>query len=232
MKTDPQNPGRPFVRGLLIFVFAVSSSVSLILLSVFTADAQSGRRLPKAASSTAQPTPETKPAASSQRSEKKKVSITLGINGHEMFNVPLSFYDSILASCADRLQEAPSVQLNVSGRDMNRGDAIKLAKSQKEGYVALLELRSDSRGASNASYEELYLEYSVFAPETAKIAASGRAYQRVLKNRGVILNPRPPGGSSAVYIEQMLRQAARDAADKILSALHLVLPDNTIPNAY
>jgi hypothetical protein len=236
MKDEPQSnrAGASFQRHPSLRGTTIIAACLLIAFYSIAVGAQSGRRLPKAPGSTPQPTPEPEATPKRRNTEKPKVSITLGINGHEMFaNVPLYFYDSVLASCADRLRDAPSVDLNVTGRDMTRGQAVRLAKSQKEGYVALLELRTDgtSTAVQNNNYEQLYLDYVLFAPETAKIVTSGHAYQRVYKNRGVI-GPTTPGRTSSVYTEQLLKQAARDAADRILSALHLVLPEGTIPRSY
>ncbi len=234
MKDDPHSipPETAFRTRTLWNCAKITAACLLITLFSALVGAQSGRRLAKAPGSTPEATPEPKPDPKSASVEKPKVSITLGINGHEMFaNVPIYFYDSVLASCGDRLRAAPSVTLDVSGRDMNRADAIRLAKAQKEGFVAFLELRTDGTAAAvqNNNYDELYLEYFVFAPETAKTVTSGRAYQQVYKNRGVIMNPKTSGRNSTVYTEQLLKQAARDAADRILSALRLVLPNSTLP---
>jgi hypothetical protein len=188
--------------------------------------AQSGRRAPKKAEPVPEATPEPTPTPEqkSKSEDKPKISITLGINGTSGFaNIPTYFYDIVLSSCADKLHEASSIGLNVSGRDMNRADAVKLAKSQKETFVAFLELRSDSTAASSSNqYDNVYVEYSLFAPETAKVVASGRAYQRQSTLRGVI--PGLPGRASSVYTEQMLKQAGHEAGDRILSALHVSAP--------
>jgi hypothetical protein len=114
---------------------------------------------------------------------------------------------------------------------MNRGEAIKLAKSQKEAYVALLDLRTEGLGSgsmSSDSYDEILIDYVVFAPETAKVSTSGRTYQRAYRKGPIVVGPRT-GRTSPIYAEQMLRQAARDAAERILSALHLIIPGRTIP---
>jgi hypothetical protein len=114
---------------------------------------------------------------------------------------------------------------------MNRGEAIKLVKSQKDAYVALLDLRTEGLGSgsiSSDSYDEILIDYVVFAPETAKIITSGRTYQRAYRKGPIVVGPRR-GRTSPIYAEQMLSQAARDAAERILSALHLVIPGRTIP---
>lgn len=203
----------------------------VIFFSGFTGYAQSGRRLPKASAPVPEVKPEVKPTEKREADEKARVNIILGIDGRQgSYNIPLYFYDSVLQSCADKLRDAPSVKLDISGRDMNRGDAIKLAKSQKVAYVALLQLRSEGMGGmSSDSYGEISIEYVVFSPETAKVVTSGRTYPRAFGKGGVVVGPGTRGRTSPIYAEQLLKQAARDAAERILSALHLILPERNIP---
>src|SRR5262249_28955110 len=121
-----------------------------------------------------------------------------------------------------RINEASSVALDVSGKQMNRAEAIRIAKSQKEGYVAALRLRSDAMDGGTTSNQnvDLYVVYTVFAPGTAKVVGSGHAYKRMTKT-GSILSRIPTARTSTVYNEELLKQAGRDAADKILDALHV-----------
>jgi hypothetical protein len=207
----------------------------LILGLGLTGYGQSGRRLPKVTAPEAKPevSPEEKPSEKRKPDEKARVEIVLGIDESQFYqNIPTYFYDSVLQSCADKLLDAPSVKLTVTGRDMNRSDAVKLAKSQKEAFVALLGLRSERSGLGTASqntYGDMSVEYVVFAPDTAKVVTSGKTYPRTFGKGGVVVGPGTQGRNSAAYVEQMLRQAGRDAGERILSALHLVLPERTIP---
>ncbi len=185
--------------------------------------AQSGRRAPKSApipTPTPEATPSTKPA------EKEKRSLIIGIDSTDTFSrLPLYFYDGVLESCARRLREGSSVKLDVQ-RNMNRGDAVKRAKAETETDVVLLQLRTDNIRSSsgNADLSQVYIEYVVFAPATAKLITSGNVYQRNFRTKGVIV-PAPSGQTNAVYAEQRLRQAAEEAADRILSSLHIGSPD-------
>ena len=80
-----------------------------------------------------------------------------------------------------------------------------------------LSLKLDSMARS---YDDMVLEFVVFAPGTAKIVTNGRSYMN--SNRaGPISVPRTGGGTSALYIEQMLKRAGEDAGDRILKSLHL-----------
>ena len=76
---------------------------------------------------------------------------------------------------------------------------------------------------------DLYLQYVVFAPMTAKTAANGRTYPQGYGRGGVIVNPGRLPGNNLPYIEQALKQAARVAAERILDALLADLPGNRTP---
>src|SRR6266576_2156221 len=147
----------------------------LLAFSFLATQAQSGRRVPKATpASTPEPSPEAKPSPNKTPAETPQIGLILGINGDSFSNVPLYYYDSVLQSCADRLNQADSIALDVSGKQMNRSDAIRMAKSQKEAYVAALELRNDqmNTGSNSNQYDGLFIEYVVFAPGTAKVVTS------------------------------------------------------------
>ena len=185
--------------------------------------AQSGRRAPKSAPLPS-PAPEATP--SPKPIEKEKRSLIIGIDESDTFSrLPLYFYDSVLQSCARRLREGSSVKLDVR-RNMNRGEAVKRAKAETETAVVLLQLRTDNIG-SGSGYPDLsqvFIEYFVFAPTTGKLITSGNVYQQNFRTKGIPV-PVPSGQTSPIYAEQRLKQAAEEAADRILSALHIAAPD-------
>jgi hypothetical protein len=204
--------------------------LGLVVICALTVVAQSGRRAPKSAPIPA-PTPESSPTPTAKKSpEKPALPLIVGIGSYDsLANIPLYFNDSVLQSCVERLRDEPAVSVDVSSRDVSRGDAVKRAKAEKEGYVVLLQLRLDSISASstNANLSDVYIEYFVFAPTTAKQVVSGRTYQQAYRSRGVVLGP---GTSGNVYAEYRLKQAAREAAERILHGVHLSPPPGvTLP---
>jgi hypothetical protein len=100
---------------------------------------------------------------------------------------------------------------------LHRGEAIEKAKSSPNTYVVLLALKLDL-GA--ASYDDLQLDFVVFAPTTAKIVVTGRSYINSNRAGPVVVGPttRLPQG---VFRESWLRQAGEEAADRILKKLKL-----------
>jgi hypothetical protein len=104
----------------------------------------------------------------------------------------------------------------VSG-NTTRSEAIKKAKSGSGGHVAWIRIDIDRMTAgSNASIQDVFIEYVLYAPETAKVVGTGRTYPSQ-RNRSVIPSPRNGG----IYGDSMYVQAGREAAEKILAALSL-----------
>lgn len=218
-----------YQRGSDTFAFCLGVIVviALIALSAGPVAAQSGRRAPRSPppAPKAQPTPEEKkPEAEPQDAN----TLIVGMDRSGTFSIiPMYLYDSVLRSCADRLDDSPSVKVDLTSRDMHRGDAIKRAKAETDSHVVLMQLKTDGSMGREEDLREVYVEYWVFAPTTAKMVTNGRSYQQIARAGGVIMMPRPGGRASLPYTEQLLKQAGRDAAERILSALNL--PGRKVP---
>jgi hypothetical protein len=76
-------------------------------------------------------------------------------------------------------------------------------------------------GSSSQSYNDIEIEYVVYAPGTGKTVTSGRGYQNANRKGPLVVAPPVVTNSTAVR-EQLLRITAEDVADRILRALHLV----------
>lgn len=195
---------------------AVITIAGFLLLCTLTAIAQSGRRVKKS-STTAAPTPEaTATPTPSPTPERPSIPIFVGASSVDSFSdIPFYFNDSVAKSCAQALQRIGAVHVELSSRDLTRSDAMKRAKEAREGYVVLLELRSDrSRtGDQRSSLSTVYIDFEVFAARTAKRVTSGSVYQQA-GLRDII-----GGRSGSAAAEDRLKNAARVAADRILSAV-------------
>ena len=201
----------------------------LALMAVFavSVSAQSGRRAPKSKSAPP-PEPESVPAPvkpAEKEKEKARLTFIVGIDRDLSFvSIPTYFSEGALRACADRLDQGPSVDVDIAPRDVNRGEAVKRAKAEKEAYVVWLNLRADSMNAnSGASYQDLYLEYVVFTPQTGKVATSGRTYQRSIGR--VIGVPQ----TSSAAVEYALKEAGRAAAERILDAMRSRISEDRVP---
>ncbi|MEP6636275.1 MAG: hypothetical protein ABJB97_06080 [Acidobacteriota bacterium] len=199
---------------------AISTLIALLGVCAFCVEAQSGRRVRKPSVAAPVATPEPSPTPSAKSPEKRTVPVLLGADARGSFsNIPLYFNDSVLQSCAERLNGRPSIKVEVSSRDINRGEAVKRAKAQTEGYVVLLELRSENMSSDNRTEDlaRIYLEYTVFSAGNARQIANGRTYQQVSGYKDVIVG-RTSSGNSA-YVERRLKEAAREAAERILAVV-------------
>lgn len=212
---------RSFEFHKVAFALKYSATFALLLFCVSLVAAQSGRRVPNSKPAAPVPTPEPTPTPKPPEEKKPSFTMIVGIDrgfGYESFS--LNLYSTALHAVADRLDHSAAVKVEAAQRDMNRGDAIKKAKSEKTAHVVWLQLKTDRLGADASSQtNELILEYVVFAPQTAKIVTSGRTYQGQT-SRGVIISP-PTRTSSIFYAEYLVKLAGEAAAERILDALHL-----------
>lgn len=218
------------------FFHIVASSLSVVALFALLAlcalpvTAQSGRRAPRSTAPAATPAPQAKPVEKKPAAETKPgLSFIVSIDRVGNFtNIPMYFYDSVQRACAERLNHSPAVKVDIANREMNRGEAVKRAKAEADSHVVWIQLRfDDARSLSDADLGEVYIDYWVFAPTTAKMITNGRSYQQEYRGGGVIVMPRPGGRASLPYTEQLLKQAARGVAERILSAMDL--PGRTVP---
>ena len=193
-------------------------AVVIVLAGFSTASGQSGRRAKITPKPVPMPTPEPTPTPSPEKSN-GAIRFILGVDHYEGFNsVSLAAAAGVRRSCADRLDEPVWAKVEASGQTMSRSDAIKLARSEKDGYVVFLRLREETMGSRSAgTSNNAYIEYTVFAPGTAKVFTSGSTYPA--SGRGVILNPRTSGMEGDYY----LNRAARETADRILSKFSIPL---------
>jgi hypothetical protein len=210
----------PFPRTLAFsFVFIIALGCAA------TAAAQSGRRAPKStpappAASTPEPTPT--PVAASEQ-PKPVLQIVVGIERYDSFSsISIGTYNDVLRSCAQRLDEPPSVSVERVERPMSRGEAVNRAKAEKNAYVVFLRVREDEMSNNTTGTpNNVYIEYVVFAPTTAKVVSTGSAYPR---RRGIIPSSRTPG----INGDREVIEAARTVANKILSALQMHIPSRPL----
>ncbi|HWN09030.1 MAG TPA: hypothetical protein VNO50_07130 [Pyrinomonadaceae bacterium] len=204
---------KPLLSVAISFAFLVSLSYLSNTLG------QSGRRAPKSKTVNA-PIPEPDPTPSPARqTSQPTLKFILGMNHDSFTSVSISGLSGIKRNIARRMGERTWVRVTMTPGPMARSEAIKLAKAEKESYVVWVQVREDAMSARQPnSVNTAFIEYVVFAPETAKVMTSGATY---------------PGGRNMVILERRtpeidgdryLNQAARETADKILSKFNLIAP--------
>src|SRR5262249_1886536 len=159
---------------LLHGVHAQRLRVLLCLLIIFgigaIAEAQSGRRVPKRTESppttTTTTETETPPEAPKPKPEPPLIPL-LVVNDIWTGTGSPRISSIVLGSCVERLKEASTFENSV-GKDMNRKQASDRAKAEKETHVIWLQLEGDSTGSIRPNISDIYVDYVVYAPETAK----------------------------------------------------------------
>ena len=201
---------------------AATLIIALCALSVQPVQAQSGRRrtTPPPAAPVPTPTPEPTPTPK-KRDKEDELLFFLGADRYSSnANLPFSYYDAVLHGCAERLRAGSSASIDVTNKDFGRGEAIKRAKAETNSYVVYMNLTLDNMARS---YDELVLEYTVFAPATAKVVTNGRSYMRGRRAGPIVVGP-PTGRTSGLYREELLRRMGEEAGERIIKALHLNVP--------
>lgn len=193
----------------------------LIVTCAFAVFGQSGRRGAKSPAVPV-PSPEEKKSESKPPENLTKIPLIVGASRDDVFmGVPFRIYDSVLQSCSQRLHEASAVQVEAVSSGFSRSEAVERAKAAREGYVVWLHLRGDDLSAGyGGNLDAIFIEYIVFEHTTGKARANGNCYQGAYRKGGVVMGP-STGRSSDVVVENRLRIAAEDAAERILKALHL-----------
>jgi hypothetical protein len=214
---------KPHKSRVLLFCLLVVAACAI------SAHGQSGRRQPKAppAAPVPTPTPEPTPTPKKEKSD-SDLGFIIGADNSNAFEVfPLTYYDAAMRGCADRLRSGSSGVVTVSQSNMNRGEAIKKAKAETGNtYVILIRLVLDQIYAK--SYDDLEVDFTVFAPKTGKVVVFGKSYQNVNRKGPIIVGPTSRGSSGALYREQLLKHAGEDAANRILKAMNLSV---TVPKS-
>ena len=206
----------PFPR-----TFAFSLALIFALGCAVIAAAQSGRRAPKSSPAPAAvPTPEPVPTPVVASEHPKPVlQFVIGIDRYDNFSsISIASYNAALRSCANRLDEPPSVSVERVESSLSRNEATNRAKAEKQVYVVWLHIREDEMSSNpTGTPNNVAIEYIVFAPITGKVVSSGSAYPR---KRGILGGSRTPGinGDSEII------EAARAVANKILAAMQMHIP--------
>ena len=232
MKT--QTPPRRGLRAT-----ARACACALLLLALFTgAAAQSGRRKPTQGVSKAPPAAGTSAPAGESESqprgaaEAKKPSavVSFVVMEHDYVVTATDFraMSGVREQFMRRLGASPAVSVTPAGAKGNRKDARERAKKETEAYVVLFQL--DEQGmtsVANSDSRGLVLRVYTFAPKTGDIKYHDTIYQRPYRSTAKVGGIRLPTPTIDRYPSQHeLEQAARDAADRLLTRFQIQVPNN------
>lgn len=217
-------------RVMLMFLLC-----GLLLAFGGSARAQSGRRAPKQEPPPPPvPSAPVDPRASKPPASKPAAPVMELIVGQNKFSammdLPLSYNRYVYEACIARLRQSSALSVTPSG-DLTRKEAIDRAKIQREAYVVWLDLAVDGFNSSAADVSlgsprgRYYVDFVVFSPQTAKVKLFGRVFLDTVRVGSGRVGIGVPSISRRLPIEYSLQYAGAEAADRVMSAFHLPLPD-------
>jgi len=217
-------------RGLIMLVkpstsrlLAAALAFALLFAVAGPGISQSGRRAKTKVPPVATPEPTPTPDAVKEKPKPQLIFVVAMDRFGDFAGIPLYTYSTVMRHCVERLNDSAVVKATAADREMSRGDAIRRARAEKEANLVWLQLRpdtvsQDTRGTS--SLGNVYIQYTVFAPTTARLLATGSTYPSMFRTKGIILRP----NTSGVTDDYQLSQAAEQAAERILKSVHSLAP--------
>lgn len=206
--------------GMLVCVLFLLSAAPI-------SQAQSGRRPPKQPTSPDPLPPKTeeppiKPSSSQDSAPKIPVKV---VWDHAYIGSSAIYSRTVQEACLDRLSKSGSIRATTAANEMNRKQAIDMAKASADAYVLWFELEvdpafDDRGGIGNVPPQYLTVRFEVYTPTTGKTKTSGHIYQRERRPGGVPL-PGPGTSGSAIY---SLAYSGREMADRVLDTLGVARP--------
>lgn len=200
--------------------------VAVSLVACAAAFAQSGRRNPKQQPVAPVPTPTPEPTPLPQDDKVgQRIPLHVLIDDAGGFQLMPSETDTVHGVTVARLRESRALEVSAGDRRASRGEAIKQAKESKDRHVVWLELRPDAfmdRRTQRPSPENFRIDYTVFAPVTAKRETSGTVHlQRVYGPLGRV--GLPSCYPNRTY-EVEYAYGALETAERIMQSFSLAIP--------
>ena len=206
---------------------AICVCMLLLLNASPVSQAQSGRRPPKRPTSPdplppKQEEPPIKPSSDQNSGPKIPVKVAWQLR---YIGSSTIYSRTVQEACLERLSQSGSIKATTALDEMNRKQAIDLAKASPDTYVLWFELDLDSTyndrsGSGNVPPQYLSVRFELYTPTTGKTKTSGHIYQRPQGPGGLPL-PVPGTSGSAIY---SLGYAGREMADRVLDTLGVGRP--------
>ena len=206
----------------------------LMLMCVVVAQAQSGRnagRQPPAGTPTEDSTPPRPVASPTKRTPPE---VTFIVTKYVQSTTVTVETTTAFNSFVERLKQSPAVEVISVPADVTRKEAIDRAKhNEQNAYVVWLRIEVDTADTELATAGApinpgcLNINYTVFSPQTAKVKAQGKVYQRGYAPNSCVAkmgSPIPPREPMHLPNEYRIRIAGSDAANRVLKAFDLELP--------
>ena len=209
-------------------------AAALALLAAFTlclvahpSLAQSGRKAQKPLGLPTEAPKPGEPAAAKPEAKKPEAALTLLVmhSDDANFMIDQIARRGVGAAFVGRLGQAASVAVTDAGKG-RRQDARARAKEEKKAYVVLFQL-DEQAGDMSGDSRQLVVRTFVYTPQTGDLKFTDTITQRPYYDSARVGGVRVPVPTRRVerYPSQYeLEQAARDAADRLLSRFSITPP--------
>ena len=227
-----------------LFALALISALALCAFASAGGALAQSRRAPRpAATPTPAPTPTPQSESESESESQPRgaastkpagvvVSFVILENDNPLMGLDYMARDDIWKEFLERLGRSRAVSLTQGGK-ATRGEARKRAKSESEIYVVLFELVEErdlmgDASVGRADSRNLLLKTYVYAPKSGDLKFADTIYQRPYRDTATIGGVRIPVPNSRRVerypSQRQLEQAAREAADRLMSHFNVILP--------
>lgn len=215
---------------------AALSALLLVALFAASAAAQSGRRKPTQgvskvpeAEGTSAPKPDAGPATGAAKKPAAAVTFIVMEFDNSLTGIDFRALAGVRDQFIRRLEQSAAVDVK-AGPKGTRKAARDRAKTEQEAYVVFFEIEeagAGSGGVGQADSRTLYLRTYTYSPKTGDLKYSDTVYQRPYRTNARVGGIGLPIPSINRYPSQHeLEQAARDAADRLLSRFQVRVPNN------
>ena len=210
----------------------LAAGCALLAALCLAAPAQSGRKAQKPLGLPTEAPKAGESAAAKPEAKKPEALVSFVVMRQDVTAIgidPLA-RDGVSSAFLRRLGQASAVDVTDGGRG-TRQDARNRAKKEEKAYVVLFQLEEQPGDMSmgQANYGTLIVRTYVYTPKAGDLKYTDTVFQRPFYDSARVGGVRIPVPSRRVerYPSQHeLEQAARDAADRLLSRFQVAAPQD------
>lgn len=203
---------------------------AFVCLGASASSAQSGRKAQKPLGLPTEAPKPGDPAAKKPESKKPDALVNFVVVRYDTASIGIDpmARDGVAAAFGQRLRQTTSVDVTDGGKG-GRGDARERAKKEEKAYVILFQLEEQPGDMSmgQADSRTLIIRTFVYTPKTGDLKFTDTVYQRPAYDSarvGGVRVPVPTRRIERYPSQRELEQAARDAADRLLSRFNVTPP--------
>ena len=218
------NPSRPRAAA-----FGAAALILAAACGAAAAPAQSGRKAQKPLGLPTEQAKPADPAGKPAEAKKQEALVTFVVMKDDTLSAGYDSMarDGVAAAFVERLRQVGrDVEVKAGGKG-RRQEARELAKKEETAYIVFFQMDETGYTGSSTDTRGMVLRTYVYTPKTADLKYSDTMFQRPYRDTARIggVNVPVPTRRMERYPSQFqLEQAARDAADRLLSRFQITPP--------